>query len=183
MERVNRPLQSALRHVPGADRLPGAGWLTAWWQPWTALAAFGFLLHFVWEFLQVPLYRDMASMPHWEGIRTCTVATFGDVLILLPAYAVVALVARDRWWLRRRSAGAMAGFIAAGVVVTVMLEWLNVYVRGRWAYAPAMPLVLGVGLSPLAQWLVVPPVTLWLARRHLGGAPGLSSPTNSETSI
>ncbi len=41
---------------------------------------------------------------------------------------------------------------------TVYSEWLNVYVKGTWAYSDLMPIVPGleVGLSPLIQWIVVP---------------------------
>ena len=50
---------------------------------------------------------------------------------------------------------------------TVLSEWVNTIARGSWAYSALMPVVnLGgveIGLSPLAQWLVIPPVALWLA--------------------
>ena len=41
---------------------------------------------------------------------------------------------------------------------TVYSEWLNVYVKGTWAYSDLMPIVPGleVGLSPLIQWIVLP---------------------------
>jgi hypothetical protein len=41
---------------------------------------------------------------------------------------------------------------------------------GRWAYADAMPVVpvLEVGLSPLVQWIVLPPLIVWFVRRQLG---------------
>lgn len=146
-----------------------------WWQPWTALALFAFLLNFVWEFLQVPWYREMSTVPHWAGIRMCTTATAGDVVILLAAYALSAVTVRSRWWIRTSSRRAMAVFIAGGIAITIAFEWLNVYVLDRWAYASGMPLLVGIGLSPLLQWVVVPPATLWLARRHLGGAPGATS--------
>jgi hypothetical protein len=31
-----------------------------------------------------------------------------------------------------------------------------------------MPVLAGIGLAPLLQWLVIPPCVLWLAARHLG---------------
>ena len=45
-------------------------------------------------------------------------------------------------------------------------EWLNVVVRQTWAYTEMMPQVpvLGTGLSPLLQWLLLPSLALWLAR-------------------
>ena len=33
------------------------------WQPWSALALFSFLLHFVWEMLFVPFYTGMGERP------------------------------------------------------------------------------------------------------------------------
>ena len=65
----------------------------------------------------------------------------------------------------------MAGFVAVGLGITVLLEVLNVSVLGRWAYAPRMPLLAGIGLAPRLQWLALPPLTLWLARRHVGYGP------------
>jgi hypothetical protein len=58
--------------------------------------------------------------------------------------------------------------VAIGLGYTVFSEWLNTVVRDGWTYAAAMPTVriggLEVGLSPLAQWLVVPPLALLFAR-------------------
>jgi hypothetical protein len=59
-----------------------------------------------------------------------------------------------------------------GLVYTVFSEWLNVSVRGSWAYASAMPVVpiLGTGLSPVLQWLVVPAASfIWV--RSQGTSP------------
>ena len=58
--------------------------------------------------------------------------------------------------------------LAAGLGFTVFSEWYNVYVTGAWAYQPAMPLVAGIGLTPLLQWLVVPLSMLFIARRLRG---------------
>jgi len=66
--------------------------------------------------------------------------------------------------------------VATGLVVTAALEMCNVYVLHRWAYGVEMPRVFGVGITPLLQWLLLPPATLWLARRHLGWTPGRLSP-------
>lgn len=58
--------------------------------------------------------------------------------------------------------------LAAGC--TVDSEWLNVNVRGSWAYAPLMPTVplLGTGLSPVLQWIGIPTAALGFA---IGRAP------------
>ena len=69
----------------------------------------------------------------------------------------------------RPRAGSIA-VVAFGMAYTVISEWYNVYQARNWAYAPAMPLVFGIGLAPLLQWLVVPVATL-LILRAWGGSP------------
>ena len=52
-----------------------------------------------------------------------------------------------------------ATWIAVGVIATIAFErWA--LARGRWAYGPEMPVVFGIGLLPLLQWLIVPALTL-----------------------
>jgi hypothetical protein len=139
------------------------------WQPWLALGLFAFLLHFVWEMLQVPFYAQMSGARHWAAVLRCTRATASDVVIAWTAYALAAGFAHDRWWIgvgyRRRP---LTVFVTAGLLIALGLEWFNVYVRQQWVYSTEMPVVLGIGLTPLLQWLLVPPFALWLARRHLG---------------
>jgi hypothetical protein len=52
---------------------------------------------------------------------------------------------------------------------TVFSEWNNTAILGSWAYSQLMPTLrvgeIVVGVSPLIQWLTVPPLALWLAGR------------------
>ena len=68
---------------------------------------------------------------------------------------------------QRMGAGVAAAAVACGIGYTVFSEWLNTAVRGSWAYSDLMPVVpiLGTGLSPLAQWLVVPLAAFWWVSR------------------
>jgi hypothetical protein len=50
-------------------------------------------------------------------------------------------------------------------------EWYNVYRAGSWTYTVDMPLIFGIGLAPLLQWLILPPA-LVVAYRTL--RPALS---------
>ena len=38
------------------------------------VAFFSFVVHFVWEFLQVPAFAGMSELNHWQGIVVCTEA-------------------------------------------------------------------------------------------------------------
>jgi len=59
---------------------------------------------------------------------------------------------------------ASSGQFVLSVGYTAYSEYLKTVVRQSWAYSPAVPTLLGVGLSPLAQWIIVPVAAL--ARVH-----------------
>ncbi|HBS19000.1 MAG TPA: hypothetical protein DD835_14460 [Halomonas sp.] len=144
------------------------------------VALFAFLLNLSWEFLQVPLYAGMPVMPHWEAVQACIQAALGDVLITLMAYWSVAVWHRRHDWLRGYGAKECVGFVLVGVGITVAMEWHATLFSQRWEYAQLMPRVpwLGTGLSPLLQWLILPPLMLWMARRHRLGSEVVSKENN-----
>jgi len=82
----------------------------------------------------------------------------------LSLIASLALTARPDWP-RSGSREVWLLVLVSGVAYTVYSEWLNVNVRGSWAYAPLMPTlpILGTGLTPLLQWIVLPTVALGVA--------------------
>lgn len=83
------------------------------------VAIFSFLLNFMWEFFQVPFFRGMATAPH-----VCIRATFGDAVIALMAFWAMAVAVRSRTWILRPSPRQMVGFVAVGVGITILFEWL-----------------------------------------------------------
>ena len=138
-------------------------------QPEFNVAVFSFLLHFVWEFIQLPTYAGMAEMAHWEGTKICLSATFGDVGFALTAFWITALAARGRDWILRPAGWQIALFVAIGIGLTIGFEYYYTQITGRWSYSELMPLVppLGTGLSPLLQWLVIPPLVIWFTSRQI----------------
>ncbi len=117
-----------------------------------------------WEIAQLPLYtlyRTSGPTTIAYDIAHCTA---GDALIALSSYGVAVLATRrPRWPVERPALGAAAA-IATGLTYSAVSEWLNVLMWGSWAYAPTMPTIYGIGLSPLLQWLAVPIVTLFAVR-------------------
>ncbi len=136
--------------------------------PEVNVVLFALLLHIPWEFWQVPFFEGMARAPHWAAVKVCTRAAAGDALIAVLAFLVVAAGARSRTWILRPSWRSVAAYLAAGLVVTVAIERVST-AWGRWTYGEAMPIVpvLEVGLLPVLQWLVLPPLTVWFVRRQL----------------
>jgi hypothetical protein len=84
------------------------------------------------------------------------------------ALAAALVVAGDHAWPARRWTRVAALTLAIGVAYTVYSEHLNADVRRSWTYSGLMPRLplLGTGLSPIVQWVVVPVAALVWARRR-----------------
>ena len=127
------------------------------------------VLHLAWEALHFPLYTYWRTESWAQIAYDIAHCTLGDVMIATATLVAAIVVAGRSDWpaavLIR--VGALAIVLGAGY--TVYSEWLNVVVRKSWAYAAAMPLLplVGTGLTPLLQWLVVPAIALAVAARCL----------------
>lgn len=131
--------------------------------PEFAIVRWGFPLNAAWEFAHSPLYADWNR--EWTYLLwTRLHCTVGDVMILLGAFWLTSLVFGTRHWIgTTRSASWL--FVISGVGYTAWSEWYNVSIRASWGYDATMPVIVGIGLAPLVQWMLVPPLTLWLLRK------------------
>lgn len=133
------------------------------------VSVFSFLLAFVWEIQQMPFYQIPPELSCFNQIRNCTMATVGDVGILLTAFWTVAVMSKSRQWFRHPRRWQVSVFVLVGVVITIIFEDLATRSLNVWAYADSMPTlpVLGTGLVPLLMWLIIPPLMLWFVQRQL----------------
>lgn len=135
------------------------------------VVVFALLLNFPWEILQAPLFEQMADAPHWEAIKTCSRATLGDAAIMLAAYWAVAATRGNRNWIARPDTASVLLFAALGELTTAIIERLALagFWLESWTYSAAMPTLpgIGVGLSPLLQWLVLPLLVVWFVKRQI----------------
>ena len=142
----------------------GTVWKTSVPLIWRwAVLALG--LHLVWEIGQLPFYTLWAEEDAWRIVLYVGHCVMGDAMIATLSYLAVALVWRQADWPRQRPWTGGIMLVALGLGYTVYSEWHNVYRVGAWAYTEAMPRVLGIGLTPLLQWLIVPVAMLMLVRR------------------
>ena len=124
-------------------------------------------LSLAWEIAHVSLYTlwQEAGLPYIAfSIAHCTA---GDVLIGGAALLLVLILGREGELARWRWSRIAALTSLLGVSYTLFSEWMNITILRSWSYADAMPtLALGaieIGVSPLAQWLIVPALALYLA--------------------
>lgn len=141
----------------------GAAWrlIGLRYLPWLAG------LNLAWEIAHLPLYTLWTEGS--AGFIAFSVAhcTLGDVILGSVALAIALIVTRapqfvDWRWLRIALVTALVGTVYTG-----FSEWMNTVALHGWAYSDLMPTLrlsgVEIGLSPLAQWLLLPPLALRLA--------------------
>lgn len=130
----------------------------------TRYLSYMLLANLAWEIVQLPMYTLWTEGSASEIAFAVAHCTLGDVLIATTAWILAALVAAKAtpMW----PAAFQVLLLLLGVAYTAFSEWLNVSVRGTWAYSQWMPLVpwTPVGLTPILQWLVLPPIAMKLAK-------------------
>ena len=119
-----------------------------------------------WETSQLPLYTLWWSAAKGGNLWTVIHCTAGDALIAAAALGLALGVAWLGGW-PIFGFRMMATAILAGTAYTVFSEWRNVEILHRWAYTAKMPLlpILGTGLAPALQWLIVPSIAVAVASR------------------
>jgi hypothetical protein len=122
----------------------------------------------VWEVAQLPLYTIWTDASPAYIAFAALHCTGGDLLIGASSLLGALLIAGHPRWPAQRFWATAIWAIAGGVAYTMFSEYYNTQVRGSWSYRDIMPTLpwIGVGLSPLAQWIVVPGAAfIWLHRR------------------
>jgi len=164
---MRRPSSSRWHSDRAAWRLIGLRYL-----PWLLA------LSLAWEIAQLPLYTLWTERPASFIAFSVAHCTLGDLILGSAALSVALIVTRapqlTRWrWLRIALVTAVVGTAYTG-----FSEWMNTVVKHGWAYSGLMPILrvagFEIGLSPLAQWLILPPLALRLALTRGAVAGGRS---------
>lgn len=121
-------------------------------------------INVVWEVGQSVLFAPMGG---WlSGTWRCFVAGLGDgVIVLAIAASGWLFFRRGDWFVRPGLAGYL--FMGAlGMAIAGVIE-IGARATGRWSYTDQMPLIpaMEVGLVPVLQMVILPPLVLRLAAR------------------
>jgi len=132
-------------------------------HPFLFYVIFVFLLNFTWEALHAPyLYVPHPfSMHFWPMIFY---AASIDAIILFFMLLVGALVWRNKEWFAVMDYKKYLYFIITAIAAAVFMEVRAVYFLHSWSYSNLMPIVFGVGLSPLTQLALTGLLSIWLVR-------------------
>ena len=130
---------------PGVSALAGL---------WVGLA---FVLNLTWEIAHVRLYTIWAAADGVSVAWALLHCSLGDVAIALAMFALAGMALRRADWPVARPWTGGAIVVIGAIAFTAWSEWYNVYRAGNWGYTANMPMIFGIGLTPLLQWIVLPP--------------------------
>lgn len=120
------------------------------------------VVNYFWEVGQGFLFEGMSS---WESIWWhCFVASLGDGIILWIIYAVGWAIFKRADWFVDPGKGGYGAMLLSGLILAAVIEWGAVHVLQRWSYTNAMPLIPGldIGITPIMQMLVLPPIIFYI---------------------
>ena len=93
-----------------------------------------FLTSLVWETLHLPLYTIWETGTLRSQAFAVVHCALGDAMIALSAPVLALFIAGDGAWPQTRFQDVALLTVLFGVAYTIFSEWLNVDVRGTWAY-------------------------------------------------
>lgn len=118
-----------------------------------------YVLNLLWENLQKPSFLGFEVF--WKSGITCYVAAFGDALIIIGIYFLIALIRKKYYWFSIRTKEEVVLLLVFGFVVAILFEKFAL-TTNRWEYTALMPIIplLNVGLVPILQMILLPFITL-----------------------
>lgn len=127
----------------------------------------GSLVNYPWEVGQIVFYDF--SGDYLDAAIHCILPSLGDGIILLIIYLAGWIVFRRFDWTDASHIKNYAVMLGAGLIVAIVMEWLGMVILGRWQYKPLMPTLpfLHLGLLPILQMLVLPPLIFYLVARWM----------------
>lgn len=133
----------------------------------TGILFCSFLLNFFWESLHgFSLYTDHI-IDSDKYVQMMVYMSFMDAVTIFAMYLVCAIFMKDVLWLKNLNHRRAIIFFVFGLFVAAAVEYWSVYVAHEWHYNDKMPVIFGIGLSPLVQLSVTGLAAYWLTNRIL----------------
>jgi L-cystine uptake protein TcyP (sodium:dicarboxylate symporter family) len=122
-------------------------------------------LNLIWEVAQIRAY-EFPETTLMTDVIGCFLPTLGDGLLMLIIFWTGWAVFRDSQWILKPALNGYVLMFVIGIFLAIIVELNALYLTGAWRYSEQMITipVLGVGLLPLLQMVLLPPITAVLLR-------------------
>ena len=119
-----------------------------------------FALNFVWELGHYSLYKGFVyDGPH---VAFLGLASLADTIMAGLLYFGFALIYKDGSWIQNLTVSRTVWLILVGGLGAAVSEMAHLS-AGNWIYTDRMPLVFGIGLTPLLQFSTLPLLIYFLS--------------------
>ena len=122
-----------------------------------------FFLNLLWEVRHSTLYTTCHEMPFRKYVPLILTMSVKDAFWIVFFYSCAVLLTKASPPL---SSLTILIFIIFTLSFSFIDEWISVR-RKRWEYAPTMPRVFGVGISPLFELAVTGGASLFIVSRYI----------------
>jgi hypothetical protein len=126
---------------------------------------FAFLLNYVWEAYHAVYLYEAHDFNAEKYVRMLTYVSIVDGALVAGIYLIISALWKNTLWLQTMNRRQVWTTIAAALAIAAAIEYRKVFVLKTWSYTPLMPVVFGVGVSPLLQLSVTGLLSFWLTKR------------------
>jgi hypothetical protein len=114
----------------------------------TELFVFGFLLNMVWEVWHSQLYTTCLKQEWTKNVRLLTIMSLKDAFFIVLFYLTTVFIfgSYDIF----NNSLQLVFFVLISLSFSFVDEKISIK-KKRWEYAPTMPTVFGVGITPLLE--------------------------------
>ena len=124
-----------------------------------------FALNFVWENLHSPLYLSNTIGMN-SHLLLMLYASLIDSFFIFLAFILVSIINKNVGW--KLSVKKLVLFSSILFFVSFIVE-VKALITGRWVYSGSMPLIFGIGISPLIQLVITGTSSLTIAKLDIFG--------------
>ncbi len=141
--------------------------------PYQKIFIISFILNLVWEYLHTPLYSSASPAPANVNsvffIIIILIAAIADAFAITAIFWLNTLINKTKNWLKNPKPRDYAFITLAGLIAAILVEYYAL-TNNIWGYNQYMPLIFGIGLTPLVQLATTAIITLLVIRRNNSSA-------------
>lgn len=126
------------------------------------ITLFAFVLNYVWELAQIPLYKD--ALYNMQHILFCGLAAVADAIMVLLLYFIFAIIYNQPFWIKHINVQRTFMLIVIAGIGAILGEMRHLSI-GSWGYGSSMPILpfVNVGLSPFLQFISLPILSFYVS--------------------
>ena len=128
-----------------------------------------FVLNFVWEITHGAFLFENHNFDAAFYVPHLAHMAFKDSIIIIAIYLIMVIFSKNLLWIKCMNRKHIISSLFIGLIIAAFIEYRAVYIAELWSYSSHMPLIFGIGLSPLLQLGTTMVLAIWITKRMMFG--------------